>query len=42
MMLLVKLGEPRGPNRTWLTVLAFAIMAFGPYVVLFWILTRRH
>jgi len=42
MMLLVKIGDPRGPKRTWLSGLAFAILAIGPYVVLFWLLMRRQ
>jgi ABC-type glycerol-3-phosphate transport system permease component len=41
MILLVKLADPQGPKRNWPTVLAFAVLAVGPYVVLFWILTRH-
>jgi len=41
MMLLVKMEDPRGPQRKWLAVLAFAIMAFGPYLLLFWLLIRH-
>ena len=42
MMLLVKIGERRGPKRIWLRVLGFAILAVGPHAVLLWLLTRRH
>jgi hypothetical protein len=41
MILLVKLGDPRGPKRDWPLVLAFAGMVIGPYLVLFWMLTRH-
>lgn len=41
MILLVKLGDPRGPQRNRLAVLAFAAMTIGPWLVLFWLLTRH-
>lgn len=41
MMLLVKMDDSRSSKRTWVAVLAFAIMTVGPYVILFWILTRH-
>jgi hypothetical protein len=41
MMMLVKLGDPRGAKSDWLLILGFALLAVGPYVVLFWMLTRH-
>jgi len=40
MILLVKLGDPRGLKKNRLAVLAFAI-TIGPWLVLFWMLTRH-
>jgi hypothetical protein len=41
MILLVKMGDPRGPDRQWRQVLSFAVLAVGPWIVLFFVLTRR-